>query len=60
MGVGYYLKSVTIYYVILKGSVFEVCAHLMLFPLIVKEYSFDNFEYLISCIRHVSAFLESI
>jgi len=45
MGGGYYLKSATIYYGILKGRVFEVCAHLMLFPLIVKEYSFANFEY---------------
>ena len=60
MGGGYYLKSVTVYYGILRGCVFEVCARLMLFPLIVKEYSFTNFEYLISCIRHASAFIESI
>jgi hypothetical protein len=57
---GGYLKSATIYYGILKGRVFEVCAYLMLLPLIVKEYSFADFEYLISCIRHVSAFIESI
>jgi hypothetical protein len=60
IGGGYCLKSATIYYGILKGRVFEVCAHLMLFPSIVKGDRFANFEYFISCIRHVSAFIESV
>lgn len=54
------MKSATIYYGILKGRVFEVCAHLMLFPLIVKGNRLANFEYFISCIRHISAFIEGV
>jgi hypothetical protein len=55
-----FFDNATVYCGILKGCIFGVCAHVMPFPLIVKEDTFDNFEYFISCIRHVSAFIESI